>query len=29
VGEAFCRTVFYRLREARWPSLYSQLREER
>jgi hypothetical protein len=27
--EAFCRTVFYRLREARWPSLSSPLRGER
>ena len=29
MGEAFCGTVFHRLKEARWPSLYSPLREER
>ena len=28
MGEAFCGTVFHRLREARWLSLYSPLQEQ-
>jgi hypothetical protein len=29
VGEASCGTIIHRLKEARWPSLYSPLREVR